>query len=57
MSVLQIFAVLAPLAFAVGFALHYLVPSLALRGIVAYVAMLTTLIGIDMLKRRGVVST
>ena len=35
----------------------YLVPSLALHGILAYIAMLTTLIGIEMLKRRGVLST
>jgi hypothetical protein len=34
-----------------------LVPSLALHGIIAYFAMLTTLIGIEMLKRRGVLST
>jgi hypothetical protein len=31
----------------------YLVPSLALHGIIAYFAMLTTLIGIESLKRRG----
>jgi hypothetical protein len=35
----------------------YLVPSLALHGIVAYLAMLATLIGIESLKRRGVLST
>ena len=35
----------------------YLVPSLAVHGILAYLAMLTTLIGIESLKRRGVLST
>jgi uncharacterized protein len=35
----------------------YLVPSLALHGILAYFAMLTTLIGIESLKRRGTLST
>ena len=35
----------------------YLAPSLALHGIIAYLAMLTTLIGIESLKRRGVLST
>ena len=35
----------------------YLVPSLALHGIVAYATMLTTLIGIESLKRRGLLST
>ena len=35
----------------------YLVPSLALHGIIAYLAMLGTLIGIESLKRRGVLST
>lgn len=35
----------------------YLVPSLALHGIVAYLAMLATLVGVEILKRRGVLST
>lgn len=35
----------------------YLVPSLALHGIIAYAAMLVTLIGIESLKRRGLIST
>jgi len=35
----------------------YLVPSLALHGIIAYVAMLATLIGVESLKRRGLIST
>ena len=35
----------------------YLVPSLAVNGILAYLAMLMTLIGIESLKRRGALST
>lgn len=35
----------------------YLGPSLALHGIIAYSAMLTTLTGIESLKRRDLLST
>jgi len=35
----------------------YLVPSLAIHGLIAYAAMLTTLIGIESLKRRGILAT
>ncbi len=35
----------------------YLLPSLAMHGVVAYLALLTTLIGLEILKRRGLLGT